>query len=813
MNRRKFLYFAALATASFAEKAKMPGYPSASRLRPCTIKVQNGRFHYGLSAGSNPALDNVQAGIDVNDRTFWSSKASRMTWDGPRSGNLLPGEAGRLELHFQDPNLIWTIQFRVANDGQSGTIDSNIRNMSGEPVKLGRCRLADVSDSIGRIDVGSGAENCVWLVMSGWQAPSRVRKVSTSRPRQSSKIFTQLYNPGSGASIHLGFLTFDRIDTEHEVWLKNNNEIVCSSSCDFKGYMLSPGASVESEQLLLQINTDPNDGLSRWADFVQAHYRPRIWKKTPGGWLGSSWVDPLSMERYEDIVRRNSQAVRKRLTGFDIDYIWVSIGNLQDLLPGNWLNWNRKLFPSGPQALIEYLHNLNFLLGLWIGAFWVEAQLTGEIEQLHGAFLRQEGNLLVIKNPVWDWLNYALDPTHPKTKAFLSHVFETYRQCGVRYYMLDFLDAISGMTLGPIRSGSVQDLLYSPDGYYNTKLIPGPQAFREGLRAIREASGPDTYLLASTGPTLQCIGLVDAVRVGSDHGEGRPLQSGDAAGLYPGTFAINDPNFWNSDLQATNALASHSFMHRKLFLVDSGNVMTIDKPVPVPDAQRSATLFGINGGPIMLGDDMSRMSEDRLEMVKKVFPRLPECARAIDLFETPEPDYPKIFHLPIRTNWDDWELIAVFNYGNIPLRRNILLERIQVDPLQPQVVWNFWDERYLGVFSGAVPVDVADGAVTLVRIARSRNHPWVLSTDMHVRQGQAEIESAHWDSDSLTLTVRATRPDGYQGNLFLRVPKGFAFQDPRDLFLAKDENDGSLIVRCPLNFNDGTIFQRSFVKY
>ena len=39
---------------------------------------------------------------------------------------------------------------------------------------------------------------------------------------------------------------------------------------------------------------------------------------------------------------------------------------------------------------------------------------------------------------------YALDPTHPKAQAFLRDVFTTYRRWGVRYYMIDFLDAITG---------------------------------------------------------------------------------------------------------------------------------------------------------------------------------------------------------------------------------------------------------------------------------------------------------------------------------------------------------------------------------
>lgn len=814
VNRREFLYAAALATAAVGQTSNSP---SSTEIDGCRFQVRNGRFCFGVSRSSGPAVNGARLGLDVDGRTLWSTEASPVFWHGPDSGEISAGGTGRLELYFQKPDLVWTIQFHIENDPPSGTISSSIRNLSNAPVKLGRCRLADVSDAYAHIELGPRPQECVWLVMSGWQAPSRVKKVQTGSPAQSSKVVTQLYNPASGASIHAGFLTFDRINTEHEIWLDNEGQSLGGSIfCDFKGFALPGQSSIDSEQLLLQVNADPYDGLSKWADLVEAHYRPRIWPKTPAGWLGWAWIDPFSMERYEDVVHRNARAVRDRLPGFDIDYVWVSIGNLQDRLPGNWLNWNTELFPSGPQALIDYLRRLHFFLGLWTGAFWVAARLTGVVGQLHDAFLRQNGKLLFMPQPEWGD-SYALDPTHPKTHEFLRHVYETYREWGVRYYMVDFLDAISGDTLGPGAGKARKALEYAPDAYFNPKLIPGPQAFRDGLRVIRESAGPDTYLLASTGPTLQNVGLVDAARVGSDHGEGRPLKATGAAttdveGVYPGTFLINNPRSWNADIHATNALASHSFLHRKLFLVDSGNVMTIDKPVPMQAAQRSATLFGINGGPIMLGDDISGISEERLEIVKKVFPRLPECARAIDLFETPEPNYPKVFHLPVRTSWEVWDIVAVFNYENSSLHQNVDLERLRVDSAQPQVVWDFWNERYMGIYSQTISFDVPPLSVSLLRIAPKRDHPWLLSTDMHIRQGQAEIEDIHWDPDTLTITIRATRPNGYRGNLFLRVPKGFAFKDPTGLWLGKDANEGCVIVRGPLEFNNRAIFQRTFVR-
>lgn len=805
MRRREFLYASALARSSLAQVTAQSTEPEAREL-PATFRIQRGRFRFGSPLKSGPAVEGARLGLDVNGTTLWSDKASGANWNGAPSGEIQNEQPARLELHFDNPQLVWTIEFQAAADGTSATIASHIRNASGSPVKLGRCRLADTSDGSGSIRIGSGAKDTVLLAMTGWQEDSRTRVIRSDPKGGLSKIVAQLYNPASTVAIQFGFVTLDRVNTEHHFsWNSDKNVLSGSSFCDFEGFSLAPGASVESEKLLLQINRDPHKSLNSWADAVNAKYHPSIWPKIPAGWIGVSWVDPLDIERWDEVLHRNIGAIRERLPGMDIQYVWVSFGNLEGLEPGNWLAWNKDEFPAGHEALVRELASRDFQLGFWIAPFWLNAHLSKLVDELHDAFLLRERKPVILHLSEWGDF-YVLDPTHPKTQAYLKRVFTTYREWGVRYYMIDFLNATSGLTLGNV----------TIDGYYDKSVMPGPQAFREGVRVIREAAGSDTYLLASTGPTLQYIGLVDAARMGHDYGEGRTLYGGrtpygpSPGVFYPATFGINDPRLWTSHIHATNALAASSFLQRKFFLADSGNLLTIDKPIPLPDAQITATIFGINGSPAMLGDDIDRMSEERLQILKQVFPRLPEAAYAVDLFETPEPDYPKIFHLPVSTRWGRWDLVAIFNYGDSQLKQDLRFERLGIDS-HAQIVWDFWEERYLGIRSGGLAVDVLPRSVRLLRISQQREHPWLLSTDMHVRQGQAEIEDVQWNSGSSTLMFRATRPKGYRGNVYLRIRKGLAFKDPAGLWIAKDVNEGCLIVRCALNFESDTAIEKSFV--
>ena len=665
----------------------------------------------------------------------------RMDWAGTTAGGA-PG--------FAHPGL--TLTWRH----EQGTVSATIRNHSPAPITLGRFVLAQAQDVPGEVA----------LVMSGWQLPNTVQP--TQGRKLVSKIFIQLWDRRAATSVHLGFVTFDRISTAIEI----ENGVV-TAFCDFEGFALAPGASIDTERLLISRGVDPIAALHAWADAAAAHYRPRIWPATPAGWLGWSWVDPFNSEPYEDVVRRNARAIRKKLPGSGIDYIWISLGNLKDREPGNWLEWNRALLPSGPQTLVRDLAAEDFKLGLWAGVFWMSSRLESRAASMREAFLLKDGKPMTVPHRELG-AQYILDPTHPSTKAWFTEVFRTWREWGIRYYMLDFLNSVSGSTPGQ----------YRPDHYYNRDLGRGPAAFRDSLAVIREAAGPDTYLLVSTGPTFQTIGLLDAVRAGTDYGEGRPLD-GPGKGFYPGTFVINKPNYWTSHLRAVQAWATHFYAHRKLFIADSGNVLTIDKPVPLNDAQISATIFGLNGSPLMIGDDVDRMSEERLSMLRQQFPRFPEAGEPLDLFDTAEPDHPKQFRLRVRTPWDEWDLLAVFNFGPETLRQSV--------PARG-AVWEFWEERYAGVAQGTWDVQVPPRSVKLLRVAAARAHPWVLSTDIHIRQGQAELKDVIWNETTGTLHLHTTR----SGNVLLRAPKGYRLANPAGLWIAKDGNDDSLIVRVPV---------------
>ncbi len=126
----------------------------------------------------------------------------------------------------------------------------------------------------------------------------------------------------------------------------------------------------------------------------------------------------------------------------------------------------------------------------------------------------------------------GLDVTHPGVQESLRELLGRVVAWGVDYLKLDFL--YGGAVPGP-RHTDVDEVT----------------AYRAGLQLIREAVGPDVYLVGCGAPLLPSVGLVDAMRVSPDtFHEGAADGSAGLRGLMPlaarawmqGRFWVNDPD-------------------------------------------------------------------------------------------------------------------------------------------------------------------------------------------------------------------------------------------------------------------------------
>jgi len=152
---------------------------------------------------------------------------------------VLPDEEPGFRLSFPDPGLTWT--FYIQREEETGTviIRSRLKNTSGQPVSLGKAHLLDTRKPV---KIGESSKDVVCLSLPGELTPRYVRRLSDPDCPRSSKIKLQLFNRAENKAMQVGFLTFQRANTEVEHGCDPGGRITSLRAyCDFAGWELAPG--------------------------------------------------------------------------------------------------------------------------------------------------------------------------------------------------------------------------------------------------------------------------------------------------------------------------------------------------------------------------------------------------------------------------------------------------------------------------------------------------------------------------------------------------------------------------------------------
>jgi alpha-galactosidase len=262
--------------------------------------------------------------------------------------------------------------------------------------------------------------------------------------------------------------------------------------------------------------------LGRWADgFADAVGVGGI-RPAPTIWC--SWYQYCTKVTEQDILENLDAIDDLRLP---VDVVQLDDGYQAEI--GDWLTLSGRF--RSLRDLVARIRDRGRRAGIWTAPF-----LVGERSQLHaehrewlveGAFAGHN----------WAQDLRALDITHPGAAEHVHRVFSTLRAIGIDFFKIDFVYA-----------GALDGRRHE-DG-------PAADAYRRGLRLIRDAIGPDAYLLGCGAPILLSVGLVDAMRVSpdtspsyepadADLGRGAQrsaLLSGEGRAWQHGRFWVNDPD-------------------------------------------------------------------------------------------------------------------------------------------------------------------------------------------------------------------------------------------------------------------------------
>jgi alpha-galactosidase len=702
------------------------------------MKIQNiwNNGEYSLiSQNGKVQIRNIQCAIEWLDESGIMHRFESFAADSNRKSIN-----GMIKLAFSKyncPEMGW----EITKEKNCLLIRLFVTNTTGHNIKIKTLEPFFISQNQnGNIEINGSLAQASLLALQrlcGDIKPKYLWEELYSYQEFSSSMAACLYNKSTKSALTLGFTSaadmFGGIKFKFDAF---RNLEKFSAFCNCEELILKPGEKLNSEELFIDIDNITTKGLDNYALQVRQKMSCRPALKPITGW--STW-DYYFGDISEENILENVDFLFRHKQEIPVEYIQIDAGYTVDKLY-EWKNWN-KHFPHGPKWLVEKINEKGFKAGIWLVPFWA----------WRGSILGEEHPDWLIKdkdgNPISPSGNsFALDGTHPEVQKYLHDLAQTITcDWGFEYIKIDGASMIGMMK-----------------GVHYDSAATSCQAYRRGIEAFRSGMKTGTYFMGGIfGPS---IGIVDAMRIGSDVGA---RWNGSKIDIHAGKR--DRYHGCGNILRAVGSTLNTVFMNKRFWVNDCDYLVVRDdrSELSLNEARLWATVTGLYGGNVILGDRMETLSQPRLEILGKIFPIYGFRTIPVDFLKK---EIPEILAADIEINNDSWKIVALFNYSDSPALKTLSFADIGLNAEKEYHVFGFWEQKYHGVFMNSVSIPLEAHSCEVIAVRESKHVPQLLGTDIHLSQGKVEIESAEFKDNALSVK---TANLGRSGNMFVFVPDGF----------------------------------------
>jgi len=505
------------------------------------------------------------------------------------------------------------------------------------------------------------------------------------------------------------------------------------------GVMLEPGQTMTSEWFYLEwVPGNILDPFAQYAYAVARQMDLHPSASVPLGWC--SWYMYFDKITESEMIENMAQAALLQ------DELPIQIIQLDQGFEPIWGDWLERKpdFPHDLGWLARRIAGSGFTPGLWLAPFTVHPR--SKLAQQHPDWLlRSAHGWPVITGLIANFLSRAFDPTHPAVNEYLHELISTVvHQWGYRYLKLDFLYAAA-----------------LPGRYYDPRFTRA-QAYRHAVEIIREAAGPDTFLLGCGAPLGPSLGLFDAMRIGPDTAPSwEPV-------LYGMKWPVRNNPAAPSLRNSLHNVVTRSWMHGRWWLNDPDAVMVRSErtELTLDEVRLQATLIGLSGGVLMLSDPIAQIPPERRAIFSALWPPLVEGLDALDLLTR---EHPEQVVAPVVRTWGRWRLIALINWGDTPRQALLPESFLELEHARTYHVVDFWERHYQRWEVGrALPrFTLPSHGVVLLGLRPLTPPPQLVATTFHISMG-GEVQAWEIGDQEVSLTVRLGRVA--EGQIWLSLP-------------------------------------------
>jgi hypothetical protein len=586
-----------------------------------------------------------------------------------------------------------------------------------------------------------------------------------------SYLFLTLADQATRHGVVAGWLTADRgsgvifsdVPFEHARF---------RAQTDYGHLRLEPGETAKLETLAIGCFDDARIGQELYAEAMARQYDIHL-RPPPAGYC--TWYSqPHGGAADEQSIIRLAECAAKELKPFGFSFIQID-DQWQD---GKERNGPARLFtrakPNGPyphgmKPTAERLHELGLTAGLWFLPFASDYQ-DPEFKDRQEWFARCSDG----KPYETPWGNTSLDLTRPDVQTYLADMVRTIHDWGYNYFKMDGL-----------WTGTATEQIYVNDGYHddhigNNAAFHNPkktnlEAFRDGLRLLRQAAGPDVFFsgcnvsqnMRTLGGT---IGLLDSMRIGPDNGHGW--------GNYRQEIAKN----------ACGSLITGPIRGTRLYFLNGRTWWNDPDPsyvrasIPIKHARLITSWVALSGQVYLNSDWLPGLPPERLDIIKRTIPAHGATARPIDYFDT---IMPRMWLVTDTRRAVRRDVIGLYNWESEEQAMNCTAAKAGLDPANTYFAFDFWSNAPAASFTGEFKYQVPAQSCRVIAVRAAAGHPVLVSTSRHVTQGMVDVLSEKWSGLTKTLsgTSQLVGGDPYElrvaglhdGNKFWKLNSAMVF--------------------------------------
>jgi hypothetical protein len=580
------------------------------------------------------------------------------------------------------------------------------------------------------VDVGKATKELRILGCDGLTAADENR---------TSYTFLAMADPATRTGVVTGWLTHGRASgivlsepTESSVLIKGRSE--------YGKLLIEPGETAEGETFAIGYFDDALVGLEEYADAIAKIHKIKL-NRIPSGYC--TWYSkPHGGASDEKYMAELADFCEKNLWKFGFEVLQID---------DKWQLSRRDYtshkptgpYPSGMKPTAEKITGAGLTAGIWFTPFGWDYKRPVFKDHQDWFVHKEDGSIYSVR-----WAGDCLDMTHPEARAFLDPVIRRItRQWGYKYIKIDGL-----------WSGMAVKILYPKPDYRDDNLgdavFHNPaktniEAYRDGLKHVREASGDDVYILgcnvAQNMRTLGgSFGLLDGMRVGSDIGA---RWSGILSGAKMGTRLY--------------------FLHNRVWHNDPDCLMLRD-PLTLDQARAWGSWIAVSGQLNIASEWLPGLPADKLDVVKRSMPNHGLCGRPVDLFEN---DPAQVWHLTAGTGEQRKDVIGLFNWDDKkPISLSVDLDKLGLpdDGKGTYVGFDYWEGKFTGPFKGVLKAELRPGSCRVIAIRRVLERPVLVSTSRHVSQGIVDLMKENWNNRANILSGKSkvVGEDPYEIRIF-----------------------------------------------